>query len=115
MTQLAPAGARPLVDRVEHCVRVKRVVVEEQGPPGADPVGERERVLERRVAPADVGRVLLVGVLAVVDQEIGVAGKVVAGDPLVLDLAERCACLLYTSDGLSAAGTSTAAELSTPG
>ena len=40
------------------------------------------------MAPADVVRVLGVGVLAVVDQQRGVAGEVEAGDPALLELIE---------------------------
>src|SRR5262249_11456611 len=46
------------------------------------PSGEREGVAETRVAPADVLGVLLVRVLAVVDQQVGLAGEVEARDPL---------------------------------
>src|SRR3954454_1216230 len=41
------------------------------------------------MAPADVERILVVGVLAVVDQQVGVAGEVVTGDPLRLVLGEN--------------------------
>ena len=67
---------------IEEVVGVQRVVVEEQHPRALDPGGEGERVAHPRVAPADVLGVLLVGVLAVVDQEVCVAGEVVARDPL---------------------------------
>ena len=41
------------------------------------------------MAPADVLGVLLVGVLAVVDEQVGVARELVARDPLRLQLRER--------------------------
>ncbi len=43
---------------------------------------------ERRVAPADVVGVLGVGVLAVVDQQRGVAGEAEAGDPVLVERVE---------------------------
>ncbi len=43
---------------------------------------------ERGVAPADVVGVLGVGVLAVVDQQRGVAGEAEAGDPVLLERVE---------------------------
>jgi len=76
------------VEVVEEAVGVEGVVVEEQRPLGTDPRSERERCGDRRVAPALVTRVLLVGVLAVVDQQVGVAGEVVAGDPLLVQVLE---------------------------
>ena len=82
-------GARVRAEAVEELVGVQRVVVEEQQPAGLDPAGEGERVGDRRVPPADVVGVLLVGVLAVVDQQVGVAGEVEARDPLRLELVER--------------------------
>ena len=67
---------------------MQRVVVEEQRALGPDPAGEGERVRERRVAPADVVGVLGVGVLAVVDQQRGVAGQLEARDPVLVELVE---------------------------
>ena len=86
--QLLPAAAGGGVEIVQEVVGVQRVVVEEQEPLGADAVGERQRVVDPGVAPADVLGVLLVGVLAVVDQEVGVASQVVARDPLRLQVGE---------------------------
>ncbi len=60
---------------VEPLVGVHRVVMEEHGALGVGAAGEGERVRERGVAPADVVGVLGVGVLAVVDQQRGVAGQ----------------------------------------
>src|SRR5689334_13332758 len=62
--------------------------MEEDGPLGPGPPREAERVRGGRVAPADVVGVLGVGVLAVVDQQRGVAGEGEAGDPVLLELIE---------------------------
>src|SRR5215212_888148 len=77
------------VEIIEETVRVQRVGVEEQKPSGANPRGELEGVADAGVTPADVLAVLLVRVLAVVDEEVGVQGEVVTGDPLRLDLGEN--------------------------
>ena len=68
---------------------MQRIVVEHQQPLGLDATSEGECVGEPGMPPADVVRVLLVGVLAVVDQEVGVLGEVVSGDPLRLERLER--------------------------
>ncbi len=86
--QLGPALPRFGPEAVEELVGVQRVVVEEDGALGAGAAGEGERVAQRRVAPADVVGVLGVGVLAVVDQQRGVAGEREAGDPLLLEPVE---------------------------
>ena len=80
---------RRLEHRVELIVGVVRVVVEQQRALGVRAAREAHRVAERRVAPADVARVLVVGVLAVVDQQVGVARERVAREPLRLELVER--------------------------
>ena len=64
-------------------------MVEEHQPAGAHPAGEVDHVADRRVAPADVIGVLHVGVLAVVDQEVGVVRQVEAGDPRGLEIRQR--------------------------
>src|SRR5690349_6957380 len=56
--ELGPPLLRFLAQPVEELVGVERVVVEEDGPLGAGAAGEAERVRGRRVAPADVVRVL---------------------------------------------------------
>ena len=68
-----------------------RVVVEQQQALRLRAAGEGERVGQRRMAPADVMRVLVVGVLAVVQQQRGAAGQLVARDPLRLQLLEPAA------------------------
>ena len=83
-----PALSRLGREPVELLVAVQRVVVEEDGALGAGAAGEAERVRERGVAPAEVVGVLGVGVLAVVDQQRGVAGEAEAGDPLPLERVE---------------------------
>ena len=90
---LVAADRRPpfapfLAEPVEALVGVQRVVVEEDGALGAAALGEGERVGEGRVAPAQVFRVLGVGVLAVVDQQGGVACQLVAGDPALVERLE---------------------------
>jgi hypothetical protein len=65
-----------------------RVVVEEQQPVGLGAAREGERGGERRVPPADVVRVLLVAVLAVVHEQAGALGEVEAGNPLRVDILE---------------------------
>ena len=64
---------------------MERVVMEEEQPLRLDAAREEQGVAELRVAPADVLGVLLVRVLAVVDQQIGIAGEVESGDPLGLE------------------------------
>ena len=54
--QLGPAAAGGGVEIVEEVVGVERVVVEEQQPPGADTVGERQRVVDRRSGPSRCAR-----------------------------------------------------------
>ena len=68
---------------------MERVVVEEHQPLGLDAARKGERVGQPRVAPADVLRVLGVGVLAVVDQQVARARELVARDPLRLEVIER--------------------------
>src|ERR1044072_397788 len=70
-----PALSRFGAEAVEEIVGVRRVVVEEDRALGAGAVGEGERVTQRRVSPADVVGILGVGVLAVVDQQRGIAGE----------------------------------------
>ncbi len=57
----------------------------------AGPDVDRPRVGDPGVTPADVGGVLGVRVLAVVDQKIGVMGECVPRDPLGLDDVNRFA------------------------
>ena len=85
--ELLPARRDLAAEAVEEVVGVQRVVVEQQQPLGRDAAGEAERVGQRRVAPAEVRRVLVVGVLAVVDQQRGAARELEAGDPVVVELA----------------------------
>src|SRR5262249_39780783 len=87
--QLGPLFLRRLVELVEERVRVERIVVEEHEPLSLDPPREGQGVGEPRVAPADVLGVLLIGVLAVVNQEVRVAREVIAADPLGLEGLER--------------------------
>jgi len=65
---------------------VQRVVVEQQQSVRCHTAAELERVADRRVAPAEVLGVLRVGVLAVVDEQLGVMREVEARDPVVLEL-----------------------------
>ena len=65
---------------------MERVVVEEEHALRARSPREGERVRERRMPPADVLLVLVVRVLAVVDQEGGVARELQPGDPIVVEL-----------------------------
>ena len=64
------------------------VVVEEEHAPRVAAIGEGDRMGDRGVPPAEVVRVLRVGVLAVVDQQVGLPGEGVAGDPLRLEVIE---------------------------
>ena len=82
--ELTPGALRGGREPVEELVGVQRVVMKEQ-PSSLDSAGEGERVGESRMAPADVVGVLVVGVLAVVDQQIRVAGEVEARDPLRIE------------------------------
>jgi hypothetical protein len=64
-----PAGRGLGVESVEALVVVERVVVEEEEALCLGEPSEGEHVAEAGVPPADVTRVLVVGVLAVVDEE----------------------------------------------
>ena len=60
----------------------------EEQPLGVRAIPERKSIGERRVTPADVLGVLAVGVLAIVDQQRGVASEVEPGDPVVVKVRE---------------------------
>ena len=74
------AGLRQ--QQLELVVGVVRIVVEEHDRAHLGLARERHRVLDARVAPTDVVRVLLVAVLRVVEQHVDIACDVVAADPL---------------------------------
>src|SRR4051794_15532841 len=73
--ELLPAIAGFFSQQVEPLVGVHGVVMEEDGALGRSAMREGDGVGEGGVAPADVLRVLGVGVLAVVDQQRGFAGQ----------------------------------------
>lgn len=89
----AAAGSAPArqglgVEPIELLVVVERVVVEEEEALCFGEPSEGEHVAEAGVPPADVARVLLVRVLAVVDQERGAVREVEAGERLPLSCLE---------------------------
>src|SRR5829696_5252178 len=63
--------------------------MEEQQAASADALGEAERIREPGMPPSDMRWVLVVSVLAIVDQQVDVAGKVEGRDPLRLEPGER--------------------------
>lgn len=67
---------------IELLVVVERVVVEEEEAVCLGEPSEGEHVGEAGVPPADVTRVLVVGVLAVVDEDRGAVCEVEAGERL---------------------------------
>jgi hypothetical protein len=77
------------VEPIELLVVVERVVVEEQEALCLCKPSEGEHVGEAGVPPADVTRVLVVGVLAVVNEERGAVCQAEAGQRLPFALAER--------------------------
>jgi hypothetical protein len=87
----SPARKGLGVKPVELLVVVERVVVEEEEAPCFGAPGEGEHVTEAGVPPADVTRVLVVGVLAVVDEERGAVCEVEAGEGAPFARAERWA------------------------
>src|SRR4051812_26750917 len=77
LLELAVALRACLVaERIEGGVVVERLMVEQLQPARPGAVGERHGVREAGVAPADVVAVLTVGVLRVVDQQVGVSRQV---------------------------------------
>lgn len=73
--QLPPPLTRFTGERIELLVGMHRVVMEEKRALGARAPGEGEGMRKRGVTPAEVVGILGVGVLAVVDQQRGVAGQ----------------------------------------
>src|SRR5947209_16092759 len=68
---------------------MRRVVVEQHHLARARAVREAKGVADGAMPEAEVGWVLRVEVLAVVDQQVGVPSELVAGDPVGLALVER--------------------------
>ena len=83
-----PGGASRRSELVQELVGVQRVMVEHHQPLGPGPVREGERVGHPRVPPAHVLGVFVVGVLAIVDQQVGAAGQVEARDPVRVEVGE---------------------------
>ena len=79
------------VEPIELLVVMERVVVEEEEALRLCEPSEGEHVAEAGVAPADVARVLVVGVLAVVDEERGAVCQIEAGERLPFANAARWA------------------------
>src|SRR5881394_127954 len=79
-----PALARLRFESVELVVGMEWIVVEEDRTLGSGTAGEAERVGDGGVPPAKVVGVLLVGVLAVVDQQRCIFGEAEARNPLLL-------------------------------
>src|SRR5512133_2943277 len=86
--ELDPALLGGPVEAIEEVVRVQRVVMEEQQPLRLNPPRKGQGVGELGVTPAHVFGVLLVRVLAVVDQQVRIPGEVESGDPLRLQRLE---------------------------
>jgi hypothetical protein len=85
--QLRPAPPAVSADIVEQVVAVQRVVMEQQQPAHARSMRERQRISDRAMTPPDVGGILLVGVLAVVQQQGRLARQLEARHPFVGQLA----------------------------
>jgi hypothetical protein len=100
------------VQPIELLVVVERVVVEEEEALRLGEPSEGEHIAEAGVTPADALRVLVVRVLAVVDEERGAVCQVEAGQRLPLANAERRA--EASSSGLGGAGRF-AARAASPG
>ena len=79
------------MEPIELLVVVERVVVEKEEALCLCELSESEHVAEAGVPPADVTRVLVVRVLAVVDEERGAVCQVEAGERLPFAHAERWA------------------------
>ena len=77
------------VETIELLVVMERVVVEEEEALCPCEPSEGEHVAEAGVAPADAARVLVVGVLAIVDEERGAACQIEAGQRLPFGNAAR--------------------------
>ncbi len=68
---------------------MERIVVEHEHPLGGNPVGECKRVGCRRMSPTDVGLVLVVGVLAIVNEHRRALRELESGNPVVGELGQR--------------------------
>ena len=77
-----PAGKGFGVEPIELLVVMERIVVEEEEALCLCEPSEGEHVAEAGVAPADAARVLVVGVLAIVDEERGAVRQIEAGQRL---------------------------------
>src|SRR6266568_685831 len=78
---LAPQLLGPDQDGLQVVVGVQRVVVEHHQPAGLGQQRERDDVVGAGMPPAHLPRVLVLGVLGVVEKHVGPVGDVVAGQP----------------------------------
>jgi len=85
----SPARTGLGVEPIELLVVVQRVMVEEEEAPCLGEPSEGEHVAEAGVPPADVTRVLVVGVLAIMDEERRAVCQVEARERLPFARAER--------------------------
>lgn len=74
-TQLGPASRRGRLQAVEQSVVVQRVVMKKQQALDLGPAREGQRIGQARVPPTDVGLVLLVRVLGVMNEHGRPAGE----------------------------------------
>ena len=79
--ELRPPLRRFPLQRAKEPVVVPWVVVDEQQSLNAAATAEDQRIRDARVTPAAVRGVLVLGVLAVMDEERRTAGERVSGDP----------------------------------
>ncbi len=71
----AEFGHRPLLDRIELGIGARRVMVEQRQLPGARRLAELDALLPGRVAIAALAHHLLLGIGAVVDDQVGLADQ----------------------------------------